>query len=133
MPRIAKQPALTEPQAFAQRLNAALVAADVAVSPTTVQRKFNALSGDAPLSVHAVRKWIMGESIPTQRRIQVLATWLAVSPNWLRFGERTAKDTTQAPSAVEHVLLRNFRRLSAREQEQLLALVQTMAGKRSKR
>ena len=133
MPRIAKQPELSEPQAFAQRLRAALVAADVAVSPTTVQRKFNAVSGDAPVSVHAVRKWIMGESIPTQQRIQVLATWLAVSTNWLRFGERTAKDTTQAPSAVEHVLLRNFRRLSAREQEQLLALVQTMAGKRSKR
>jgi hypothetical protein len=133
MPRTAKQPELTEPQAFAQRLRAALTAADVAVSPTTVQRKFNALSGDAPVSVHGIRKWIMGESIPTQRRIQVLATWLAVSPNWLRFGERTAKDTTQAPSAVEHVLLRSFRRLSAREQEQLLALVQTMAGKRGKR
>ncbi len=133
MPQKAKQPALTEPQAFAQRLSAAVVAADVAVSLTTVQRKFNAISGDAPVSVHAVRKWIMGESIPAQRRIQVLATWLAVSPNWLRFGERTAKDTTQAPSAVEHVLLQSFRRLSAREQEQLLALVQTMAGKRGKR
>lgn len=132
MPRTAKQPELTEPQAFAQRLRAALVAAGVAVSPTTLQRKFNAVSGDAPVSVHAVRKWIMGESIPTQRRIQALARWLAVSSNWLRFGERTAKDATQAPSAVEHVLLRSFRRLSAREQEQLLALVQTMAGKRGK-
>ncbi len=133
MPRTVKQPELSEPQAFAQRLTAALVAADIAVSPTVIHRKFNAISGDAPVSVHAVRKWIMGESIPTQRRIQALAAWLAVSPNWLRFGERTAKYATQAPSAVEHVLLRNFRRLSAREQEQLLALVQTMAGKRGKK
>ena len=133
MPRTVKQPELTEPQAFAQRLRAALTAADIAVSPTTLQRKFNAVSGDAPVSVHAVRKWIMGESIPTQQRIQALAAWLSVSPNWLRFGERTAKDATQAPSASEHVLLRSFRRLSAREQEQLLALVQTMAGKPGKR
>ena len=133
MPRTVKQPELSEPQAFAQRLTAALVAADIAVSPTTLQRKFNAVSGDAAVSVHAVRKWIMGESIPTQLRIQALARWLAVSPNWLRFGERTAKDTSQAPSAVEHVLLQSFRRLSAREQEQLLALVQTMAGKPGKR
>ena len=132
MPRTVKQPALTEPQAFAQRLRAALVAADIAVSPTSVQRKFNALSGDVPLSVHAVRKWIVGEAIPTQERIRVLSAWLGVSPNWLRFGERTAKDTIQAPSAAEHVLLRSFRRLSAREQEQLLALVQTMAGKRGR-
>jgi serine phosphatase RsbU (regulator of sigma subunit) len=49
MPRTAKQPGLTEPQAFAQRLRAALTAADVPVSPTAVQRKFNALSGDAAL------------------------------------------------------------------------------------
>ena len=70
MPRTAKPPELTEPQAFAPSLRAALTAADVAVSPTTVQRKFNALSGDAPVSVHAVRKWIMGESILTQERIR---------------------------------------------------------------
>ena len=59
MPRTVKQPELTESQAFAQRLHAALTAADVAVSPTAVQRKFNAVSGDAAISVHAVRKWIV--------------------------------------------------------------------------
>jgi len=53
VPRTAKQPELTEPQAFAQRLRAALNAADVAVSPTAVQRKFNAVSGGAVLSVLA--------------------------------------------------------------------------------
>jgi hypothetical protein len=132
MPRTAKQPALTEPQAFAQRLRAALVAAGVAVSPTTLQRKFNAVSGDAPVSVHAVRKWIMGESIPTQRRIQALAAWLAVSPNWLRFGEAVASGRSPTPSAEEYVLLRSFRRLGTQEQRQILALVQTMAGKRGK-
>ena len=133
MPRIAKQPALTEPQAFAQRLNAALVAAGVAVSPTTVQRKFNSLTPDKPVTVHAVRKWIMGESIPTQDRVRVLAAWLGVSPNWLRFGEAVAKGDSPTPSAEEYVLLRSFRRLGAQERRQILALVQTMAGKRSKR
>ena len=133
MPRTAKQPELTESQAFAQRLRAALTAADVAVSPTAVQRKFNALTGDTPISVHAVRKWIMGESIPTQDRVRVLAAWLGVSPNWLRFGEAVAKGDSPTPSAEEYVLLRSFRRLGAQERRQILALVQTMAGKRSKR
>ena len=133
MPPTVKQPEPSESQAFAQRLRAALTAADVAVSPTAVQRKFNALSGDAAISVHAVRKWIMGESIPTQERIRVLAAWLGVSPNWLRFGEAVASGRSPTPSAQEYVLLRSYRRLSAREQEQLLALVQTMAGKRGKR
>ena len=132
MPRTAKQPALTEPQAFAQRLRAALTAADVAVSPTAVQRKFNALSGDAAISVHAARKWIVGDAIPTQERIRILSAWLAVSPNWLRFGEALAKGDSPTPTAEERVLLRSFRRLGAQEQRQILALVQTMAGKRGR-
>ena len=133
MPPTVKQPELSEPQAFAQRLRAALTAADVPVSATQVQRKFNALSGDAAISVHAVRKWIVGEAIPTQERIRVLSAWLAVSPNWLRFGEAVASGRSPTPSAEDYVLLRSFRRLGAQEQRQILALVQTMAGKRGKR
>ena len=133
MPRTVKQPELSESQAFAQRLRAALTAADTPVSATQVQRKFNALSGDAAISVHAVRKWIVGEAIPTQERIRVLAAWLGVSPNWLRFGEAVASGRSPTPSADERVLLRSFRRLGAQEQRQILALVQTMAGKRGKR
>jgi hypothetical protein len=75
----------------------------------------------------------VGEAIPTQERIRVLSAWLGVSPNWLRFGEAVAPDASQAPSAAEHVLLRSFRRLGAQEQRHILALVQTMAGKRGRR
>lgn len=133
MPRTVKQPELTEPRAFAQSLNAALVAAGVAVSPTTLQCKFNSLTPDKPVTVHAVRKWIMGESIPTQDRVRVLAAWLGVSPNWLRFGEAVAKGDSPTPSAEEYVLLRSFRRLGAQERRQILALVQTMARGRGER
>ena len=133
MSRTVKQPGLTEPQAFAQRLRAALTAADVPVSATQVQRKFNAVSGDAAISVHAVRKWIVGEAIPTQERIRVLSAWLGVSPNWLRFGEAVAKGDSPTPSAEEYVLLRSLRRLGAQERRQILALVQTMARGRGER
>ncbi len=87
------------------------MAADIAVSPTAVQLKFNALSGDAPISVYAVRKWIVGEAIPTQERVRVLAAWLGVSPNWLRFGQAVALGGSKTPSAEEYVLLPSFRRL----------------------
>jgi len=130
--RTVKKPQLSESQAFAQRLTAALDAADVEVSPTAIQRTFNALSGDALISVHAVRKWIVRESIPAQERVRVLAAWLGVSPNWLRFGEQVAQDASQTPSAEEYVLLRNFRRLETQEQRHILALIATMAGKRNK-
>jgi len=39
-----------------------------------------------PVTVHAARKWLFGESIPTQDKMRTLADWLGVSANWLRYG-----------------------------------------------
>ena len=49
-----------ERETFAQRLNAALAAADIPPSATELQRQFNALSPQQPVTVHAARKWLMG-------------------------------------------------------------------------
>ena len=87
MPRQSEKLKLDEQQAFAQRLRTALVATDIVVSATVVQREFNALSADKTVTTHAVRKWIMGESIPAQERVRVLAALLGVTTSWLRFGE----------------------------------------------
>ena len=35
---------------------------------------------------HAARKWLQGESIPTQEKLRALAGWLDVPADWLRFG-----------------------------------------------
>jgi hypothetical protein len=133
MPRQSAKSQISEPEAFSQRLTAALVASDIVVSATVVQREFNALSPQAPVSAHAARKWIMGESIPTQQRLQVLAAWLKVAPNWLRFGDDSEDFGGDATSIDEQMLLRSFRRLPVRERQKLLALVQTMAKERGKR
>ena len=39
-----------------------------------------------PVTVHAARKWLQGESIPTQEKLRALAAWLDVPADWLRFG-----------------------------------------------
>ncbi|MFM7522905.1 MAG: hypothetical protein ACKO4M_01855, partial [Betaproteobacteria bacterium] len=39
-----------------------------------------------PVTVHAARKWLQGESIPTQEKLRALASWLDVPADWLRFG-----------------------------------------------
>jgi hypothetical protein len=36
--------------------------------------------------VHAARKWLMGEAIPTQDKMRTLSEWLIVPIEWLRFG-----------------------------------------------
>ncbi len=42
--------------------------------------------------MHAARKWLNGEAIPTHEKIVVLATWLGVNAAWLRYGNADFSD-----------------------------------------
>lgn len=66
-------------------------------SPTQLMREFNARSQviDSCVSVHAVRKWLVGEAIPTQEKLRILAEMLNITPEWLRFG--TGKEIAHSP------------------------------------
>lgn len=77
-----------ERTAFSQRLALALRQAEML--PCTASRlanEFNRVHSGAPITLHAARKWLIGESIPTQEKLKVLAAWLGVSAVWLRYGE----------------------------------------------
>jgi transcriptional regulator with XRE-family HTH domain len=79
---------ISEREAFSQRLATALKDAKVDVSsPTGFAREFNRRYSGKPVSIHAARKWLMGESIPMQDKLRLLAAWLGVSAEWLRFGD----------------------------------------------
>ncbi len=73
--------------AFSERLQQALRNADYSPqSPTQLAREFNTRFSGHPVTVHAARKWLQGESIPTQEKLRALASWLDVPADWLRFG-----------------------------------------------
>ena len=127
MPRQTTKIKPSEQQAFAQRLRDALAASDISVSVTALWKTFNSLSSDPPVTKNAIRKWIMGESIPTQQRMRVLSAWLKVESNWLRFGEDLDGGVGTAQSVDERMLLKSYRRLPQRERQKLLSLIQTMA------
>jgi hypothetical protein len=129
----AKQPEHVERAQFAKRVAAALLARGMPASPTELQRAFNARNPKLAISVHAARKWLMGEAIPTQARLRELAAVLAVSPTWLRFGEEVAVKGSKPLSPQEHMLIQHFRSLPAAQQTNLLALVQSMSNLRGKR
>jgi transcriptional regulator with XRE-family HTH domain len=75
---------------FSQRLQQVLQNADYAPdSPTQLAREFNIRFNGASITVHAARKWLLGEAIPTQEKLRALAQWLNVSAEWLRFGGET--------------------------------------------
>ena len=77
----------TERSAFSHRLQQALRNASHAANhPTYLSREFNFRFSGNPVTVHAARKWLVGESIPTQDKLRALANWLGVTAEWLRFG-----------------------------------------------
>jgi hypothetical protein len=72
---------------FSERLKASLIASHVSTRPGDFARAFNARADGAAVTVHAARKWLSGEAIPTHEKVVVLGTWLGVNAAWLRFGD----------------------------------------------
>jgi transcriptional regulator with XRE-family HTH domain len=72
---------------FSQRLKDSLTASGLSTKPSDFVRAFNARADGAAVSVHAVRKWLGGEAIPTHEKIVILAVWLGVNAGWLQFGD----------------------------------------------
>ncbi len=107
---------------FSKRLNWTLEALGVPTSATIVQREYNSRSNQSPITTHAARKWLLGEAIPTQERIQVLAEWLNVSASWLRFGEEIGSEELQNLTSQEWRLIHSFRRLNTKQRASILAL-----------
>jgi hypothetical protein len=56
------------------------------ISPTRVAAEFNARAHGSTVTIHGARKWLRGESIPTQERVRILAAWLGTTASILRFG-----------------------------------------------
>jgi hypothetical protein len=43
------------------------------------------------VTVQTAHKWLTARAMPTSTKIEALATWLDVSPHWLRFGPDSKK------------------------------------------
>ncbi len=94
----------TESTHFSNRLQNALKDAGYsAYGPTELAHQFNIRFAGHPISVHAARKWLMGEAIPTQDKIRVLSEWLMVPPEWLRFGGNVIGSESVSLDNVDHV------------------------------
>ena len=89
----------TESQAFAQRLRLALDACGVRLSPSVVANEFNLRYWGRSITSHTARNWLMGNSMPTQDKLRVLAEWLQVSPVELRFGPQGVGHAIRQPDA----------------------------------
>lgn len=99
---------------FSERLKQALRNADCSPnSPTQLAREFNLHFGGHPVTVHAARKWLQGESIPTQEKLRALANWLDVPADWLRFGnvDGARGKSSQGLSSLDAKMIANLQQL----------------------
>lgn len=71
---------------FAERLRLALKGVGLRPSPTLVANEFNLRYWGKSVTINTARNWLLGKSIPTQDKLRVLADWLHVSPDELRYG-----------------------------------------------
>lgn len=85
-----------EARGFSERLRKALDRAGVRPSPTAVANEFNLRFWGDAVTPHAARNWLLGVSIPTQDKLRVLAQWLDVEADELRFGRHTARTARES-------------------------------------
>ena len=80
---------------FSSRLRAAMVGAGYATSPSVLEHEFNLRWYGRSISNQAAWSWLNSRSMPTQDKVQVLAEWLRVEPEVLRFGDQVRNAVQQ--------------------------------------
>lgn len=78
---------MNEKVEFSNRLRAGMVEAGYQARPSVVEREFNLRWHGTSVSTQAAWSWLNSKSIPAQDKIQVLAEWLKIEPQVLRFGD----------------------------------------------
>lgn len=86
---------MNEAKLFSKRLQESMQTAGYELRPVVLEREFNQRYWGKPVTVQAVRRWLLGEAVPAQDRLQVIAEWLDVDPHWLRFGEKLSGSVRQ--------------------------------------
>lgn len=81
-----------EKEAFSKRLKQQLAKKGwVTNSPTWLAKEFNIRYSGQSVSIQTASNWLAGTAIPSQDKLQILAAWLDISSQWLRFGEQNAE------------------------------------------
>lgn len=128
---------LSQRMEFSIRLKRAIVTAGYEPKPTTFARAFNIHANGASVTIHGARKWLIGEAYPTQERLLVLARWLGVTPEWLRYGMATSNSSTATSEAYrvlpkEISMLNDFRHLDEKSQAVIRDLISSLLKHRAR-
>lgn len=120
---------------FSLRLNEAMVVAGYEARPAVLFRLFNARYPGRSVSFQTASRWLGGQSMPGQDKLQVLADLFGIEPHVLRFGERSRRQVseTQAvwPSGLgarDRQMVEAFLALPPKRRELVAELVTALSG-----
>jgi len=120
-----------EAQAFAERLRAALKGVGIRPSPTLVANEFNLRYWGKSITSHTARTWLLGKSIPMQDKLRVLADWLHVSADELRYGTLApafkAQETGTELNMQDRDMLAHYLSLPVAERKTVCDVVAALA------
>ena len=80
---------------FAKRLSIAMQAKGYQPKAAVLEKAFNLNYSGKPMSLHGVRKWLIGEAIPSGDKLLAFAKWLDVPPEELAFDKDIKKAIEQ--------------------------------------
>lgn len=128
MKSYAERSAAHEKTAFSDRLRRAITEFDDSLlSPTVLAREFNRRSRHSSIGVTATQKWLNGEAIPQQEKLILLANWLKVPVEWLRFGSTTIEPISSGKEQRRlDKLTSDFAALSERDKKLIEKLMHAM-------
>lgn len=119
---------------FAERLKQAMLAKGYKVRAAVLEREFNTRYWGRAVTFQAVSAWLKGKSIPAQDKLEVLAEWLEVEPQVLRFGEgvvKAVRDKQQrweeGITAENRELFETFLRLPVPQRKEIRNIIETYA------
>lgn len=110
---------------FSQRLKKALSDANHPISPTFLSNEFNLRYSGQPVSVQSANNWLLGKAIPNQDKLALIALWLNVSSQWLRFGDVNQDSNVDSnySDPLDLELFKKFKSLSKKQKNIIHSLI----------
>lgn len=110
---------------FAERLTQALLEGKHSISPTYLSKEFNNRYDGQPISVQSANNWLLGKAIPNQDKLAILALWLNVSNQWLRFGDTDKNNifNINSSDATDLDFFFKFKRLNNSQKKIIISLI----------
>ena len=105
------------------------------VSGSVLEREFNQRWMGKPVRRQTVWKWLNGEAIPTQEKMQELAKWLKLDSHRLRYGDHVQthlraeqKRWDEGVGYLERETFNAFLKLPAPQRKIIREVILTFAG-----